>query len=93
MRAVSLLELVRAAPGWTLIIRSRRILDHEEVSSQASQALPWLWRSGSAAEILRDLEEHHLALVFCDSEEEARRLAGEVRGCTLRVDIQQSHDT
>lgn len=88
MRAVSLLELARALPGWALVIRSRRILDHEEISAQASQALPWLWQSGGAAKILDDLVEHHVAVVSCESEEEARRLAGDVEGYQVMVDVQ-----
>jgi hypothetical protein len=88
VRAVSLRELVSTLPGWTLVIRSRRKLCHDELSSQTSQALPWLWRSGGAAEILSDLAEHHVAVISCESEEEARRLAGEVRGWKIMVNVQ-----
>jgi hypothetical protein len=79
--------MVRMLPGWTLVIRSRRLADYEELSSQASQALPWLWRSGGAAEILSDLVEHHMALISCESEEEAHHLAEEVRGRKVMVNI------
>lgn len=74
---------------WTLRLRFQATGDVEEDCSQISQALPWFWRhcrQNRGFFTLERLRRDGVAVLACDSPEEAFEHAGEVRG--IRVSVQ-----
>lgn len=87
MRAISLVELARSAPGWKVVIEFKRSWDQERDLSYLSQRLPWLWRTESVSLMLSDLTTHGIAIVLCDSEVKPQELISAIRGTRIALTV------
>jgi hypothetical protein len=85
LRLRKLLEHTLANRPWWVLLEFRRTDDEVADWSLLSASLRALEDGHRIARVISDLREHALAVVFCDSEEEVRRLLGGIRARRLWV--------
>jgi hypothetical protein len=92
MRALRLVDFLTAtikrSGQWMLVLEFWPTEDEEADWSWLSWTLPWLPElAGDRGMVCGELRRHGLALVACESEEEARRLFDQIQGFRVGVKV------